>query len=75
MSFKVVLGRAGAPQGIRWGRGEGRAAQNREEDPSCPRPHLQVGSGAWACRIHSGGPRVWLRILCSSMAYRWRRAS
>lgn len=45
MGFKVVLGRAGAPQGIRWGSGEGRAAQNREEDPSFPRPHLQVGSG------------------------------
>lgn len=45
MGFKVVLGRAGAPQEIRWGSGKGRAAQNREEDPSCARPHLQVGSG------------------------------
>ena len=45
MGFKVVLGRAAALQEIRWGSGEGRAAQNREEDPNCPRPYLQVGSG------------------------------
>ena len=37
----MVLGKAGALQGVRWA---GRAACNREEDPCFPEPCLQVES-------------------------------
>lgn len=39
--FKVVPRRAATLQGVRWA---DRAAWNKEEDPYCPGPHLQVGS-------------------------------
>jgi hypothetical protein len=32
-------------------------------------------TGVPGCRIHPTGPRVWDKILCSSLAYRGRRAS